>query len=83
MDNMLEILIIAGVVVFIIAVALIPMTKRRSYDPRDSRQAEARTSMVFLTDDRGRAEEYEHRFSASRTGMIMDPSGYSTKKRKR
>jgi hypothetical protein len=80
---MLEILIIAGVIVFIIVILMMPTSKKRSFDPRAARQAEARTSMVFLTDDRSRAEEYEHRFSASRTGMHMDPSGYTTKKRKR
>ena len=80
---MLEYVILAGIVVFIVAIALIPKSNRRSFDPRAARQAEARTSMVFLTDDKGRAEEYEHRFAASRTGMFLDPSGYRVKKRER
>ena len=80
---MLEYLIITGVVVFIIIVAMIPKSDRRSHDPRAAKQAEARTSLVFLTDDKERDEEYEHRFSASRTGMFLDPSGYRAKKRER
>ena len=83
MEQMLEYVILAGIVVFIIVVALIPRSNRRSFDPRAARQAEARTSMVFLTDDKERAEEYEHRFAASRTGMFLDPSGYRVKKRER
>ena len=70
---------ILGIVVSLILFA--PNMKNRGHsDPRAQRSSEAKTSIVFLTDDQARAEEYEHRFSGSRTGMLHDRSGYRVRK---
>ncbi|MHA2024115.1 MAG: hypothetical protein ACTSWQ_10685, partial [Candidatus Thorarchaeota archaeon] len=53
------------------------------FDPREKRFAEAQSSLVFLEDDESRAKEYEHRFSASRTGMHMDRSGFKVGRRRK
>ncbi len=79
---MIEYIVIAGVVIFIIAILLIPKSDRHSYNPRDAKQAEAMTSMVFLENDMDRAIEYEHRFSGSRTGMVLNRRGYRVRKRR-
>ncbi len=64
------------VVVVIGIVALLVLAPKRGirghFDPRGQKLAEANTSLVFLDDDESRAAEYEHRFSASRVGMIQD-----------
>lgn len=55
---------------------------RGHFDPRGKKHAEANTSLVFLESDEDRAAEYEHRFSASRTGMHMDRRGFKVKRRR-
>ncbi|MGY5853804.1 MAG: hypothetical protein RTU92_09580 [Candidatus Thorarchaeota archaeon] len=80
---MLVYLFVAAVIVFAVGIILSPKMKGRgSFYPRDAKMAEARTSMVFAEDDTTRAVEYEHRFSASRTGMIMGRSGYRVRRRR-
>ena len=68
----------------VIVVALIlysPNMKNRGHsNPRGQHLAEANTSIAYLTDDEARAVEYEHRFSATRTGMLHDRSGYRVRK---
>ncbi|TFH06253.1 MAG: hypothetical protein E4H14_11200 [Candidatus Thorarchaeota archaeon] len=74
---MLEYVLIAllGVVAALIIFA--PKMKNRGHsDPRGQNMAEAKSSLAFRTDDESRAVEYEHRFSGTRTGMMLDRSGY-------
>lgn len=58
-----------------------PNMKNRGHsNPRAQRLTEAKSSLAFMTDDQARAEEYEHRFSGTRTGMLHDRSGYRVRK---
>lgn len=59
------------------------MRGRGHYNPREKNIVEAKIGLAFQTDDDARAAEYEHRFSASRTGMMLDRRGYKIKKRRR
>lgn len=78
---MIEFVIIGLVVTVLAMIILAPSTKNRGHvNPKGQRLAEARTSLVFLTDDESRAVEYEHRFSASRVGMMLDIRGYRVRK---
>ncbi|TFG29980.1 hypothetical protein EU528_08845 [Candidatus Thorarchaeota archaeon] len=72
-------LAIFGIVVALYLFA--PKMKNRGHsNPRAQRLTEAKSSMAFMTDDQARAEEYEHRFSGTRTGMLHDRSGYRVRK---
>jgi len=73
---MIEFVLVALAVIVLALIYYSPkMSGRGHHDPTEKSVAEAKTSMVFLTDDESRAAEYEHRFSASRTGMMMDKQG--------
>lgn len=76
--------IFVGLVVFVVALWYFApnMKDRGYYDPRGKKNAEANTSLVFLESDEDRAAEYEHRFSASRTGMHMDRRGFKVRRRR-
>jgi len=67
-----------AVIGIIVALVLLSPSKRgRGHsDPRGQNMAEAKSSLAFRPDDEGRAAEYEHRFSGTRTGMLHDRSGY-------
>ncbi|MFW9961216.1 MAG: hypothetical protein ACFFDV_09365 [Candidatus Thorarchaeota archaeon] len=70
----------------IIVIALIyyapNMRGRGHYDPTEQRLAEANTSITFLSEDEDRAAEYEHRFSGTEEGKLLDRRGYRVRKRK-
>ena len=78
-------LAIVGLVVLVAALLHFApsMRGRGHFDPRGKNLAEAKASLAFVTDDESRAAEYEHRFSGSRTGMMLDRRGYKIKKRRR
>jgi hypothetical protein len=80
---MLEIFFLGLAIAVISLIIWAPSTKNRGHvNPKGQKLAEAQTSIVFLTDDESRAVEYEHRFSASRTGMMLSRSGYRVRKRR-
>ncbi|MFW9959362.1 MAG: hypothetical protein ACFFCT_14955 [Candidatus Odinarchaeota archaeon] len=80
---MLEFVFLGLIVIIIAMIILAPsMRGRGHFDPRGQKLAEANTSIVFLTDDESRAAEYEHRFSATRAGMLHDRRGYRVRKRR-
>ena len=79
------ILVIVGLVVLVAALLYFApsMRGRGHYDPKGKNLAAAKAGLAFETDDEARAVEYEHRFSGSRTGMMLDRRGYKIKKRRR
>ena len=79
---MIEVFVV--VVIGIVAILVLAPRRgnRRHFNPRGERLAEANTSLVFLSDDESRAAEYEHRFSATRVGMIQDRRGYRVRKKR-
>ena len=80
---MLEFVFIGLFVIIIAMILLAPSTRNRGHvNPKGQKLAEAHTAIPFLTDDESRAVEYEHRFSATRTGMIHDRRGYRVRKRR-
>jgi len=78
-------LAIVGLVVLVTALLYFApsMRGRGHFDPRGKNLAAAKAGLAFETDDESRAAEYEHRFSGSRTGMMLDRRGYKIKKRRR
>ncbi len=80
---MLEFVFLGLVIAVLALIIWAPSTKNRGHvNPKGQNLAEAHTSLVFLTDDESRAVEYEHRFSATRVGMMHDRSGYRVRKRR-
>lgn len=78
---MLEYVLIALVGIVVALFLFAPNMKGRGHkDPRGQNMAEAKSSLAFRTDNEGRAVEYEHRFSGTRTGMLLDRSGYKIRK---
>ncbi len=75
----LAIFVIVALVVTVAVLLYFALSMRRRghYDPKGKILAEAKAGLAFVTDDE------EHRFSASRTGMMLDRRGYKIKKRKR
>jgi len=78
---MFELAIFAIVAVVVTVAALLyfapSMRGRGHYDSEGKNLAEAKAGIAFVTDDE------EHRFSGSRTGMMLDKRGYKIKKRRR
>lgn len=80
---MFQYIFLALVVMVVALLYFAPSRRGRGhFDPRGKRHAEAKTSLVFLESDEDRAAEYEHRFSASRTGMHMNRRGFKVKRRR-
>ena len=78
---LLEYVFVAILGIVVVLILLSPNMKNRGHsNPRAQRLTEAKSSFAFLTDDQARAEEYEHRFSGTRTGMLHDRSGYRVRK---
>lgn len=74
---MLEYVLLALIGIVVALFLLAPNMKGRGHsDPQGQNMAEAKSSLAFRTDDEGRAVEYEHRFSGTRTGMLHNRSGY-------
>jgi len=77
--------IFIGLIIIVIALIYYApnMRDRGHYDSRKQRSAEANTSIAFLTDDDSRAAEYEHRFSGTKEGKLLDRRGYRVRKQNR
>jgi hypothetical protein len=74
----------ALIVIVTMLIIFAPNERGRGHrDPKGQGFAEAKTTLAFAIDDELRAVEYEHRFSASRAGMLHDRSGYKVEKKKK